>query len=285
MGTLYIVSTPIGNLADMTERGGTTLRSADRLLAEDTRRARTLLSHLGIHTRPLSLHAHNEARRVRQLLGWLDEGLDVALISDAGTPLVSDPGERAVAMAAEAGHDVVPIPGASAILAGLVASGLPCSTFTFHGFLPRSTKKRDSVLERIRTSPETAVVFEAPSRLVSLLEALDARLPAGRRLAVCREMTKVHEEVRRGTAAELARYYTDAPPRGEVTVVIAGGEDGAVATADDLVEMAREALSDGLSPTAAAKSVARRTGVSRSDAYDAVKEVRSRSRAGGGEEE
>ena len=209
----------------------------------------------------------------------------MALISDAGTPLVSDPGERAVAMAAEAGHDVVPIPGASAILAGLVASGLPCSTFTFHGFLPRSTKKRDSVLERIRTSPETAVVFEAPSRLVSLLEALDARLPAGRRVAVCREMTKVHEEVRRGTAAELARYYTDAPPRGEVTVVIAGGEAGAVATADDLVEMAREALSEGLSPTAAAKSVARRTGVSRSEAYDAVKEVRSRSRAGGGEEE
>ncbi|MDH3222531.1 MAG: 16S rRNA (cytidine(1402)-2'-O)-methyltransferase, partial [Gemmatimonadota bacterium] len=178
---MFIVSTPIGNLGDLTERGAAVLAAADRIVAEDTRRARTLLAHLGIQSRPVSLHAHNEAKRTAQVVEWLGEGLDVAMVSDAGTPLLSDPGERAVAGAIEAGHTVVPVPGPSAILAGLVASGLPCSSFTFHGFLPRAAGKRAKVLERIESSPETAVIFESPTRLDSLLSDLENRVGNERR--------------------------------------------------------------------------------------------------------
>lgn len=282
MGTFYVVSTPIGNLDDLTGRAASTLGSVDRILAEDTRRARILLQHLDVSTRPQSLHAHNEAKRCGQLVSWLDAGEDVALISDAGTPLVSDPGERAVRAVVDAGHRVVPIPGPSAILAGLVASGLPCGAFTFHGFLPRSSTKRDAVLERIRASSETAVVFEAPGRLTGLLGALEERLEEGRTVAVCRELTKVHEEVRRGTPGEVARYYEDTPPRGEVTVVIEGRSASTTSVEEmDLMAMAAEALADGHPPTEAARRVARRAGVKRREAYDAVTRAQGKARPDG----
>ena len=274
MGTLFIVSTPIGNLDDMTGRGARVLASADRIVAEDTRRARTLLSHLSIQTRPVSLHAHNEARRTQQLVDWLSEGLDVALVSDAGTPLLSDPGERAVAGALEAGHPVVPVPGASAILAGLVASGLPCSSFTFHGFPPRRAGKRRKVLERVISSPETAVLFESPARLDGLLEELERLGGEQRRVAVCRELTKVHEEVVRGTVAEARRVFRETPARGEVTVIVEGGPAGPGGRALDLDALAREALQEGLAPSAAARRVAGEAGVPRGVAYDAVRRLR-----------
>ena len=269
-GRLFVVATPIGNLADLTARARETLAAADHILAEDTRRARVLLAHMEVQARPVSLHAHNEASRVARVLDWLARGEDVALVSDAGTPLVSDPGERVVGAAIEAGHEVVPIPGPSALLAGLVASGLPCVPFTFVGFPPRKAGKRARALERIINAEETTVLFESPARLAATLAEL-ADVAATRRIAVCRELTKVHEEVFRGTPAEGARYYAENPPRGEVTVVVAGRTAGTRKLDAGQVEaQAAIALADGLAPTAAAKRVARRSGVSRRDAYEAV---------------
>ena len=290
-GRLYIVATPIGNLADLSARVRESLAAADHILAEDTRRARVLLSHIGVLTRPVSLHAHNEAARVAQAARWLARGDDVALVSDAGTPLLSDPGERLVRRAIDEGSEVVPVPGPSAVLAALVASGLPCVPFTFVGFLPRKAGKRSRSLERIIEARETTVLFESPARLVALLEELAARVaeadPARaaasgsrRRVAVCREMTKVHEEVVRGTPGEVADHFRERAPRGEVTVVVEGRGDGdGEADPEAVAALAREALEAGMAPTAAAREVARRAGVPRGVAYEAVMGVR---RGGGG---
>ena len=221
-GQLFVVATPIGNLHDLSPRARDTLASADRILAEDTRRARVLLGHIGVATRPQSLHAHNEAARSAQARSWLAAGEAVALVSDAGTPLLSDPGERLVHAALDEGCAVIPVPGPSAILAGLAASGLPCVPFTFVGFLPRKAGRRARALERITKAMETTVLFESPGRLSRLLNDLAGLLEDDRRLAVCREMTKVHEEVVRGTAAVCAAHFAESPARGEVTVVVAG---------------------------------------------------------------
>lgn len=284
-GRLYVVATPIGNLADLSTRARETLAAADRILAEDTRRARILLAHIGVATRPVSLHAHNEASRIARASRWLAAGDAVALVSDAGTPLLSDPGERLVNAAIEHSHEVVPVPGPSAVLAGLVASGLPCVPFTFLGFLPRKAGKRARALERIIDATETTVLFESPSRLAGLLYELAARADANgpaRRVAVCREMTKVHEEVFRGTPAEGARHFREHTPRGEVTVVVEGGP-GETESADAaaIEPLAREALDAGLAPTAAAKEVARRSGVTRGAAYEAVMRVKGGAGEGG----
>ena len=278
-GTLYIVATPIGNLADLSSRARETLAAADHIFAEDTRRARVLLGHIGVATRPTSLHAHNEASRISLALRWLAAGDSVALVSDAGTPLLSDPGERLVNAAIKDGHAVVPVPGPSAILAGLVASGLPCVPFTFVGFLPRKAGQRARALERIIDATETTVLFESPSRLAGLLDDLAARAgesAAERRIAVCREMTKVHEEVFRGTPAEGARHFREHPPRGEVTVVVEGFVGGTRSVdAAGIEALAGDALDAGLAPTAAAREVARRSGVSRGAAYEAVMRARA----------
>ena len=284
-GRLHIVATPIGNLADLSERARKTLAAADHILAEDTRRARTLLSHIGVATRAVSLHAHNEAARVARALRWLAEGDGVALVSDAGTPLLSDPGERLVKAVIADGHEIVPVPGPSAILAALVASGLPCVPFTFVGFPPRKAGKRARALERIIDATETTVLFESPSRLAGLLDDLASRADAaapGRRVAVCRELTKVHEEVFRGTPAEAARHFREHPARGEVTVVVEGGSGGTGrADAATIEALAGEALDAGLAPTAAAKEVAGRSGVTRGAAYQAVMRVKAGSGEGG----
>lgn len=289
MGRLFIVATPIGNLADLTARARETLATADHILAEDTRRARVLLSHIDVATRPVSLHAHNEAARIALARRWLRAGDDIALVSDAGTPLLSDPGERLVAAALEDGCAVVPIPGPSAILAGLVASGLPCVPFTFMGFPPRKAGKRARALERIIDATETTVLFESPSRLTRLLDDLadlTETHSSARRIAVCREMTKVHEEVVRGTPAECARHFREHAPRGEVTVVVEGrGEGGGGAAAAELDALAGDALDAGLAPTAAAREVAARSGMARGVAYEAVQRVKDRRRGGEGEAE
>ena len=284
-GGLHIVATPIGNLTDLSARARDTLAAADHLLAEDTRRARVLLAHIGVATRPVSLHAHNEASRVARALRWLSAGRSVALISDAGTPLLSDPGERLVRAALEDGHDVVPVPGPSAILAALVASGLPCVPFTFVGFLPRKAGKRARALERIIDATETTVLFESAARLPGLLDDLAARAdgaPPGRRIAVCRELTKVHEEVFRGTPRDARRHFGEQPARGEVTVVLEGSAGGTASSDTATAEaLAGEALDAGLAPTAAAREVARRSGMSRGAAYAIVMRVRA-GRGGGG---
>lgn len=273
VSTLYLVSTPIGNLGDLSRRAAEVLGSVDRILAEDTRRTRVLLDHLELRTPLSSLHGHNEAARLEQVLARLEAGETLALVSDAGTPLLSDPGERLVSAALEAGHRVVPVPGPSAILAALVASGLPVVPFTFLGFVPRKGRERQAFLERVASSPETVVVFEAPGRLVALLEALAARCGPERRVAVARELTKLHEEVVRGTPEEVAAYYRESPPRGEVSLVVgpastpppAGAEVQAQARA-----LASALLEEGMPPSRAAREVSASLGLRRSEAYRIV---------------
>lgn len=256
----------------MTHRAVEVLRQVDRILAEDTRRTRILLRHYDISTPLVSAHAHNEAARAAQLLEWLDAGEDVAIVSDAGTPLVSDPGARIVRKVLEAGHEVVPVPGASALLAALVVSGLDPEPFTFFGFLPRGGRAREERLRQIAALDHTSILFEAPGRLVSTLRDLTERCGPDREVAVARELTKVHETVFRGTLAEAVAYYEREPARGEVVVVVSGRSDESY---DDLSrpdprQVAREMLDRGERPSAVAKELARRLGIPRNAAYDVV---------------
>ena len=223
-GILFLVSTPIGNLGDISYRAVEVLSSAALVIAEDTRHSRRLLEHYRINTPLRSYHEHNEAKEAPKLVAVLKEGKSIALISDAGTPLISDPGSRLVSAAVAAGIKVVPIPGASALLAALVGAGLPLDRFRFFGFLPRRGKQRAEALAEIASSPSTAVVFEAPNRVAdTLADLVDAG--AGERPAVvARELTKQFEEFRRGTVAELEEVYREAEPRGEVVLVIGGAE-------------------------------------------------------------
>ncbi len=276
MATLYLVSTPIGNLDDLTPRAAATLASVSRVLAEDTRRTRGLLSHLGLRTPLLSLHAHNEAAREKRVLGWLDAGEELALVSDAGTPLVSDPGERLVPAVLARGHRVVPIPGPSAILAALVASGLPTSPFLFLGFLPRKGKERAALLERVAGALESVVLFESPERVVKLLEELARAAGPDRRAVVARELTKLHEEFLRGTLEELLQELREHPPRGEISLVVEGGgprEEGEETDRMAGEALARALLDQGMSPSRAAREVAGRLGMPRNRAYEIVQGV------------
>ena len=271
-GRLFVVATPIGNLSDLTARAAEVLCAGAHVLAEDTRRARILLRHAGSSARAVSLHAHNEASRTGQALAWLGRGDDVALVSDAGTPLLSDPGERLVGAAVAEGFEVMPVPGPSAVLAALVASGLPCVPFTFLGFLPRKAGRREQMLDRIAAASDTTVLFESPVRVTRLLDDLAKRAHAGRRVAVCRELTKLHEEVFRGTLSDAALRWRESPPRGEVTVVVEGRRNGdGKSDPEEARQIAAELLDDGLAPTAAAKELAKRTGLARGDAYDVVR--------------
>lgn len=268
---LYIVSTPIGHLADMTHRAVTVLGSVDRILAEDTRRTSVLCRHYGIDTPLVSAHEHNEAARADQVVAWLDQGEDLALVSDAGTPLVSDPGARLVRAALAAGHAVVPVPGPSALLAALVASGLEPAPFTFFGFLARSGQARQDQLADLAALPHTAVLYESPERLSALLADLLEHTDPGREVVVARELTKLHEEHRRGPLAEVAALYDQADVRGEVVVLVAGatGVSGAV-DEEAAAALARALLDDGGRPSVVAREVARRLGVPRNRAYEIV---------------
>lgn len=224
-GTLYVVSTPIGNLGDLTARAIETLRTVDAILAEDTRHTRALLSHFDIHTPLESYHEHNEAASTPGLVGRLQIGARLALVSDAGTPLLSDPGARLVQAAVAGGVAVVPVPGASALLAALVGSALPADRFTFFGFAPRKGSERRALLTEVVALRHTAVLYEAPSRVGDTLRDL-AHAGAGARSAVvARELTKQFEEFRRGTVAELAAHYEASAPRGEVVIVIEGAPE------------------------------------------------------------
>src|SRR5207253_6789597 len=222
MSRLYIVSTPIGNLNDITYRAVQVLGAVHRILAEDTRRTSILLRHYAIATPLVSAHAHNEGARAQQLIGWLNAGEDLVLVSDAGTPLVSDPGAGIVQRVLAAGHEVVPIPGASAVLATLVAAGLDVEPFTYFGFTPRSGKARSERLAEVAGLGHTAILYEAPSRLVRLLEDLAKACGSERSVVVGRELTKLHESFFRGTLAEAVRYYEGQRVRGEIVVALAG---------------------------------------------------------------
>jgi 16S rRNA (cytidine1402-2'-O)-methyltransferase len=220
-GRLYVVSTPIGNMGDFSFRAVETLRGVRVILAEDTRHSRGLLDRYEIATPMTAYHEHNEAKTTPGLVRRMLAGETMALISDAGTPLLSDPGARLVQAAIEAGLDVVPIPGASALLSALVGSGLEADRFTFLGFLPRRGKERTAILDEIASSPHTAVLYEAPGRVADSLRELADRT-GDRNAVVARELTKQFEEFRRGTLESLSAYYSETPPRGEVVIVIAG---------------------------------------------------------------
>jgi 16S rRNA (cytidine1402-2'-O)-methyltransferase len=268
---LYIVSTPIGNLGDVTRRAVEVLEAADVVLAEDTRRTGILLKLLGVHARLISAHEHNQASRAPLVVEILGEGRDVAMVTDAGTPLLSDPGARIVREVVEAGFEVVPVPGASALLAALVASGIDAGTFTFLGFPPRKGGSRTEMMEEIARSPRAVVLYESPNRVGKLLADLAGAAGGERRACVARELTKVHEEFVRGTLAELAARYAGAEVLGEVAVVVEGRPpDAAREEAVDALaaaSVARILLEQGESASAVAKELRRRLGISRNDAY------------------
>jgi 16S rRNA (cytidine1402-2'-O)-methyltransferase len=271
---LYVVSTPIGNMGDFTFRAVETLRSVALVLAEDTRHSRPLLQRYGIETPLAAYHEHNEAKATPGIIARLTGGEDVALISDAGTPLLSDPGARLTAAALEAGIAVVPVPGASALLAALVASGLPAERFTFYGFLERKGRARSEALAEIGALRHTAVLYEAPPRVGDTLADLAAVGAGERRAVVARELTKQFEEVRRGTVAALGAYYAETAPRGEVVIVVAGAEPTAgVPDETALRDRARALRANGMSARDVAKALVAETGVGRNLAYQIAQEA------------
>jgi 16S rRNA (cytidine1402-2'-O)-methyltransferase len=258
-------------MGDFSFRAVETLQHVDAVLAEDTRHTRHLLDRYSIGTPMVAYHEHVEARLTPGLVQRLQAGESLALVTDAGTPLVSDPGARLVNAAIEAGVRVVPIPGASALMAALVASGLPAERFTFFGFLPRSGRDRRDALDQIVAADHTSVVYESPARLVDTLGVFEQLGGGERRAAVAREMTKQFEDVRRGTLSELRAYYGDTPPKGEIVLVIDAAPT--VAASDELVrERVRALLSGGLSVRDAASAAARELGVSRRVAYRLAQE-------------
>ncbi|HSH76374.1 MAG TPA: 16S rRNA (cytidine(1402)-2'-O)-methyltransferase [Longimicrobiales bacterium] len=276
MSTLYLVSTPIGNLGDLSPRATETLRGVDHILAEDTRRSRLLAERAGSTAPLLSLHEHNERGRIELALGWLAAGESVALVSDAGTPLVSDPGARLVEATLEAGHRVAPVPGPSAVLAALVASGFPSERFTFLGFPERKGKDRRRLMERVAMARETVVLFESPRRLTALLEALAESCGPERRVAVARELTKVHEEIVRGTLDDVATYYREHPPRGEVTLVLEPARDAGTPSEgleEEARSLAAELLAGGARPSSVARELTARLDLARNEAYRIVQDL------------
>lgn len=263
-GELFIVATPIGNLGDITLRALETLKSADLIACEDTRTSGVLLKHYGITTRTTAYHEHNEAKATAQLLEKLQQGTRIALISDAGTPLLSDPGLRLVQAAAEGGIRVTPLPGASALLAALSISGLGTGKFTFAGFLPPKAKARAEQLSKMSTIPVTLIFYEAPHRLLETLEAMHAAF-GDRSAAVGRELTKLHEECRRGPLSALITHYEKTPPRGECVVLVEGA---AVPTMDDkTIDASLKKLLKERTVKDAAAELAAATGRSKSELY------------------
>ncbi len=287
MGTLYLVATPIGNLEDITARALRVLREVGLIAAEDTRRTRKLLTHFGISAPLCSYFEHNKLARLETILGALAAG-DVALVSDAGTPALSDPGYELVRAALAAGHSVTPIPGPSAIVAALVASGLPTDAFTYLGYLPRKVAERRRFLRAVAGEPRTLVLLEAPHRLLASLADVQAEL-GERPLAVARELTKLHEEIFRGLPAQAIAHFTHSPPRGEITLVVAGAASVERVASSPSADVGRaanspyegwdearlraaaaELMEAGYSRAAAARQVAARSGRNRREVYRIV---------------
>jgi 16S rRNA (cytidine1402-2'-O)-methyltransferase len=267
-GTLYLVATPIGNLADITHRAIDVLTNVELIACEDTRHTRKLLQHYGLNTKTISYHEHNEQERARQLIELLREGKDVAVVSDAGTPSISDPGFRLVRAAIENEIAVVPVPGPSALISALIAAGLPTDEFFFGGFLPARSNARRTRLNELRSVPGTLIFYEAPHRLAETLK--DALETLGERKAVvARELTKLHEELRRGRLSELAEHYSNQQPRGEIVLLI----DRTVLETTDhtdsqtISSLVDQLERDGLDHRAALKKAARELGLSRAEAY------------------
>ncbi|HEX2250854.1 MAG TPA: 16S rRNA (cytidine(1402)-2'-O)-methyltransferase [Gemmatimonadales bacterium] len=274
-GTLYVVATPLGNLADLSQRAAEVLRRVPVVAAEDTRRTRGLLTHLGAAPTVLSFHAHSHEHRTKSLLDILLSGRDVALVSDAGTPAVSDPGADLVSSAKAAGVTVVPVPGPSAVATALSASGLPADRYLFLGFIPRKGRERNRLLSRAATEEWSVVFYEAPPRLVTLLEDLIPFAGADRVAVVGRELTKLHEEIRSGTLGELVEYFSAIPPRGELTVVLQGTGTPLPLPdrTEDAVEQATSLLAEGLTRREVVRRLTESLGLPRNEVYKLVMEL------------
>jgi 16S rRNA (cytidine1402-2'-O)-methyltransferase len=270
-GVLLVVATPIGNLGDLSVRAADALRDADLVLAEDTRRTGKLLAHVGSEVRQLSLHEHNEQDRAAELVARLEEGQRLVLVSDAGTPALSDPGYRLISAVVAAGHRVEAIPGASALLTALVVSGLPTDRVAFEGFLPRKGAARRERLAELADERRTVVLYVSPHRADADLRDLALACGPDRPAALCRELTKLHEEVRRGPLGELADAVADGV-RGELTLVVGGAPTPVAGPVDDaeLVARVRALEADGTARKAAIAEVARSTGVAKRAVFDAV---------------
>jgi 16S rRNA (cytidine1402-2'-O)-methyltransferase len=265
-GYLYLVATPIGNLEDITHRALRILREADQIACEDTRHTRKLLDHYGISKPLTSYHEHNEAARAQELVERLLAGASVALVSDAGMPLVSDPGYRVVAAAIAAGIAVIPIPGPSALVAALAASGLPTESFYFGGFLPAKSGQRVRALEALREHPSTLIFYEAPHRILAALADVEAVL-GPRHVAIARELTKIHEEFLRGPVAEVrATLESRSAAKGEITLLI-GKAEAPPADPTSIEEAVEASERAGLTRMDAIKEVARKRGLSKREVY------------------
>lgn len=273
-GILYLVPTPIGNLGDISQRMAEALEQADFIAAEDTRVSVKLLNHLGLKKQMVSYYRHNTETSGPAILERLLAGESCALVTDAGMPAISDPGEELVALCAAHGVTVTPIPGPCALVTALAASGQPTGRFTFEGFLAMNKKNRRRHLESLRGEERTMIFYEAPHKLAATLADLAEAFGRERPVSLCRELTKLHEETRRTTLSEAAAYYRDNSPRGEFVLVIAGAKpsEEPELTFEEAAELTRRRMEEGLSPTMAAKEVARATGYKKGDLYRAALE-------------
>ncbi len=274
MSTLYLVATPIGNLEDISTRALKVLSQVGLIAAEDTRHTARLLEHYGIRTPSLSYHEHNKLTRLERVLAAL-EGGDVALVSDAGTPALNDPGYELVRAALAAGHTVSPVPGACAPVAALVASGLPTDTFLYLGYLPRRQAERQRLLQSVASLPHTLIFLETPHRLLEALSDLAEQL-GNRAVAVARELTKLHEEIFRGSLEQALEHFTAQPPRGEFTLVVAGCSTAPERWSKERLQTAlRQADGSAEKPAALARRLAAESGWSKSDVYELLKNLRA----------
>ncbi|MCL2930999.1 MAG: 16S rRNA (cytidine(1402)-2'-O)-methyltransferase [Trichodesmium sp. MAG_R03] len=267
-GILYIVGTPIGNLEDTTFRTIKTLQKIDLIAAEDTRHTSKLLQHFQIQTPQLSYHQHNEQSRIPELIEKLNKGKTIALVTDAGMPGISDPGYELVKACVEANISVVPIPGVSASITALCASGLPTNKFIFIGFLPTKIKLREELLEKLSNSLETIVLYESPYRILQTLEDLAKILGENRKIVLARELTKLHEEFWRGSVGQAIIYYQNNQPKGEFTLVIAGAEPELPVLSEDTIKQElQELFAQGISRSQASRQLAQKINLSRRTIY------------------
>jgi 16S rRNA (cytidine1402-2'-O)-methyltransferase len=279
---LYLVATPIGNLEDITLRALRVLRSVDRIACEDTRQTQKLLNHFEIRTPTVSYHMHNEGSRTEELIAELKSGAKIAVVSDAGTPGIADPGGQIAAAAIAAGIDVFPVPGANAAISGLIASGLPTERFLFHGFLPAKAGQRKTALEEVIRGEETHVFYEAPHRILDTLADIEAVFGASQHVVVARELTKLHEEFLRGAASEVrSRLAARASVRGEIVLMLAptaaesAPETKKVSLATEVSVLMK---SEGISEMDALKRIARERGIGKSEAYRELQREQNRLR-------
>ena len=270
-GTLYLVPTPIGNLGDISDRCRETLAGADFIAAEDTRVSLKLLNHLGIAKPLVSYHEHNKAESGKRILARLQGGESCALVTDAGSPAISDPGEDLVRLCAEHGVPVCALPGPCAAITALSVSALPTRRFCFEGFLPTQKKEQQALLSVLKTERRTLIFYEAPHRLPQTLKTLSDALGGERRISLCRELTKLHEEIFRSTLAEAVEFYAQNEPRGEFVLVVEGAaEQKNAVTLPQALELTRELIAQGVSKKDAVKQIAAETGVAKNALYQAI---------------